>query len=165
VSWPPGASDEEIESLQRDVTMALPFGVKETYLLFNGSDNHWVLGLGYLASLDQVRQIRQMYLDNRQKGQLTSDSHARPPNTIRKMWWNPMWIPILDTAGGSVYCVDLDPTEFGIVGQFIRFSIEEGPIEVLANSFEDYVCRFAEELEKGQYYFDSEEATIKRKSG
>jgi cell wall assembly regulator SMI1 len=48
----------------------------------------------------------------------------------------------------------MDPAEGRKVGQIIDFHNEQGPIQVLATGFREWLTQFATDLEGGNLYFD-----------
>ena len=52
-------------------------------------------------------------------------------------WFNPLWIPFASSGNGDYLCIDLAPTETGVVGQIIEFLNEESERNFISVSFED----------------------------
>ena len=52
---------------------------------------------------------------------------------IRRCYWSQGWIPIARDDDGNMLLCDLDPRDNGMSGQFISWSVDHGPIGVLAS--------------------------------
>lgn len=163
LDWQSGASRSEIAEFESTTHLSLPTDLRVLWELCNGTYPLDVFGNGVLLSLSDSATLKNTLDGIVARGEFAGDDEvAVPIGSIRKVWWSPKWIPVLDTGGGPTFCVDLDPAEGGVKGQFIEVHHATGPIKVLADSLGDFVCYFAEELKKGVYRFDSESCSLKR---
>ena len=158
--WGSPVSDAKIETVEETIMCKLPSDLRDTYRMFNGDNKMWVLPEGYLMDLAEVSLTWKMFKEPVDNG-LFDDSDASPTGPIKQRWWNPKWIPVLHNGGGDYHCVDMDPADDGVTGQFIKFQHETGPSHVLASSFGDYVITFANDLANGKYEFDLEQGAVR----
>ncbi|SDB89510.1 SMI1/KNR4 family protein [Williamwhitmania taraxaci] len=63
---------------------------------------------------------------------------STPVGAIKKMYFNPKWIPVFSDHGGNYIGIDLDPDTNGINGQVIIFGRDEEDMFVLSNSITDF---------------------------
>jgi cell wall assembly regulator SMI1 len=79
------------------------------------------------------------------------DDECEHKDPIQPVWWNAQWIPIGSNSSGDFICLDLNPAPGGNVGQVISYWHTDPDRKVLANSFRDWLTKFADDLESGQY--------------
>ena len=87
---------------------------------------------------------------------------SSPSGPVKRVWWSKKWIPLMHCREGSTFCVDMDPPPNGTQGQIIQFAIETGPSSVLADSFGDWLSKFADDLEAGTYKQDQWGCIVKK---
>lgn len=63
---------------------------------------------------------------------------STPEGAIKKMYFNPKWIPIFSDHGGNYIGIDLDPDTNGIKGQVIIFGRDEEDMFVISNNISDF---------------------------
>lgn len=61
-----------------------------------------------------------------------------PEGKIKKVYFNPRWIPIFSDYSGNFIGIDLDPDCNGIKGQVINFGRDEEKMYVYANELEQF---------------------------
>jgi len=75
---------------------------------------------------------------------------TEPKGPIKPLLWHYHWLPVTDAGNGNFFCVDLDPAPGGVVGQIFWYERVEGPIQVVANGFVEWLERTALDLESGR---------------
>jgi cell wall assembly regulator SMI1 len=148
-----GASDEDIEALERDLGHDLPGDLRTFFALHSGEDR-----LKKVAPLFRFQTLLPAHrngantvfaqwkfnkdCESRAKGQVVESYGGPVRHTVR----HSQWIPIAtDISGNGLYC-DLDPAEDGRVGQIIECNYRQSRIHVVCNSIVELVRRRAEEF-------------------
>lgn len=158
----PGATDEEIQSVESLLGITFPKQVRASYRIHNGSQGHALIGdpdqrTLVLCSLGEIVaewNMLKKYADG-WKEDFEKDAWLEgdgSPILVRVEGWNLRWIPIL-TNNGTHTCLDLAPTPHGKVGQIIKNDPEDGT-QWLAWSWLDFLSTFADDLEAGQYKYE-----------
>jgi cell wall assembly regulator SMI1 len=154
----PGASEDEIQLLERLLGVNLPADIRESYAIHDG--NRYLQSFfpdgGALQSIDRIAQAWLVLADRVSKGLVVYAENVFPEGPIKKTWWNLRWIPIMETGAGDYGCVDLEPANGGHLGQVISFVDEVGPLRVLASSWQEYLSQFADDLEHGRIRYDTQ---------
>ncbi len=146
-----GATDEEICSAEEFMDIKFPDDLKISYRIHNGQrgDSSTLLGEWQLYSLENMKSRWKILKKLFDAGELNAE--ATPIGPVRAEWWNPKWIPITHNGAGDLYCLDLAPAAGGEVGQIITFWHMDEKRERLANSLQDWLQSYAEDLENGRY--------------
>ncbi|MDQ6660084.1 MAG: SMI1/KNR4 family protein [Chloroflexota bacterium] len=153
-----GASEVALAQAEATLGITLPEDFKASYRLHNGGASLFV-GMGEsFFSLERMLGEWSVYQDLKEQesdwaetepGFLTDLGREHPP--IQPVWWHPNLIPFAADGAGNNWCVDLDPTLGGHVGQVIDWDHEDGPSRVLFPSFQALLCQLADDLEAGKY--------------
>jgi cell wall assembly regulator SMI1 len=155
-----GANESALKRLEVVLGTELPDDVKEMYRLHDGTAESGIFPFGYyLSSLEQIRSDWERWRESLVKG-VFRDMRGQPEGPIQNEWWNTRWIPITGNGGGDHDCVDLDPAGGGVVGQIIEFNHETGARCVTARSFHEFLAKFADALQRGEYQYDDEERSL-----
>jgi cell wall assembly regulator SMI1 len=142
-----GATATEIELAEKEMGVKLPTDVKTSYRLFDGSGGISVFPYAHLLySIKEIILHWAEFVQTLRTGVLDSVAinNGQPH---KQFWWHPNWIPLTGNAGGGYFFVDLDPDAGGTVGQIIEFSLDVGPVSVVAPSFYVWLSDFAGALE------------------
>lgn len=145
------ASEEDIVKLEEILGLMLPHDYKTSLRRHNGG--------GYLHnyeyfSTDEVAQKWTELSELKAAGKFDDAVMDLSRETFQQTWWHVAWIPIAD-AFGSLICLDMDPTEKGIVGQVLQHETHaEGPILTRYHSFGEWLNDYKNELYDGQYGLD-----------
>jgi cell wall assembly regulator SMI1 len=164
-----GATEREISELETLIGMQLPNDVKQSYRLHNGNTDGSLFPYGYhLLSIREVVKNWRMLVDaaaDEDPAEMEEMIDVEGP--VKKVWWHAKWIPITGNSGADFRFIDMDPAEGGKVGQVVYFNHEEGPKRLEAASWREYLSRFAEGLEKGEYLYKERDGVVvpKAKSG
>jgi cell wall assembly regulator SMI1 len=78
---------------------------------------------------------------------------ARTIGPVRRVWWNVRWIPIAEDGTGDFVCLDMDPAEGGKPGQLVLYMHDSDERQVIHSSLSEWLCEFADDLERGDYVF------------
>jgi cell wall assembly regulator SMI1 len=152
-----GASQEQIDHLERLVGRPLPGDIRQSYAIHDGAYGLPFAGVfDYLLSLEDIAS----HLATWRETLDLDDPYRAEPNPVgpvKHVWWSMGWVPIVGEGTGDHLCIDLDPAEGGTVGQVFDFAHEYGPTEVLFPSFRAYLERYAASLESGAIRYDPED--------
>lgn len=164
------------ESLaQGDSSFELPASYAASLACHDGQD--WesvtgVLGRWYLLDASAVfrewRDQKEMAECGLYSGAKYNDSRKAAaqahPRINSDYWFNPRWIPIACSRGrnlgGDLICLDMDSPLASQRGQVIMYLTESAERFVLANSFQEWMERIVQDLERGVYRFDSGRGTF-----
>jgi cell wall assembly regulator SMI1 len=163
LSLGPGASGKEISNLESLVGMALPYDVRESLRLHNGTtDLGGVFSYGYyLLTIEEISKAWKEFSKGVKRGVFNGmDDLIEVKGPIKKTWWNTKWIPITGSGGGDFRCIDMDPADNGKIGQIIYFNHEAGPKRVEALSWTEYLSDFADGLENGRFRLNAEGTVV-----
>lgn len=163
-NWPEGladlnapATDKEISELEHHLEIQLPPALRQLLKAHNGQggmagglfDNSEFLSTR--AILDQWKVWKDL-LDSGEFTGVNSD----PQTGVRNDWWNPRWIPITHNGGGDHYCIDLDPTDEGTIGQVITMWHDMGDREIKAASIEEWFENYVKAVLAGRYVYSED---------
>jgi cell wall assembly regulator SMI1 len=126
--------------------------MEQSYKIHDGS---WLLRMFPRGNLHSVQAIEEEWSNWREvldSGAIAGMS-AHPEGPIKPLHWNLRWLPLTTNGGGDHYCADLDPAPGGTVGQIIWFDHEDGPVQVIAKGFAEWLSGYASDLETGRYVF------------
>lgn len=142
----PGASEDDIRSLEAALEMKLPADFIESLKIHDGQPG--IAGDFFDGdSLLPARRIVSAW--NVWRKLVTSDDFddcgAEPDDGIKDDWYNPKWIPFTSDGMGNHLCLDLDPAEGGTPGQVIRVWHDDGERTLVARSFREWLYRFVTE--------------------
>ena len=158
----PGASSQALESFAQLIGEDLPDDFCESYSMHDGG-NFWLAHFGELMSLDNIKGEWKKYKEWQSEGEYAIDGDPlwNPRDLdgpIKPIFWNPKRIFFTDNGGGDHLALDLDPPSDGSRGQVIYHSHEVGPKNCIAISWNEFLGKFADDLESGAYvYIESEE--------
>ncbi len=168
----PGASLEEIETIQNILNIKLPDDYIASCMIHNGQNQEspsltcWgtLLSLGVIsdssfttlcAEWTMLKGVYDEYGINESEGD-------RLDNLVKNFWWIPKWIPITSNGGGDGLCLDLDPGENGTQGQVIEFIHDSGSRKVEAPSFRSWFEQLVNGVEEGSIVYDEEWGLVSR---
>lgn len=147
---PDGVSAEDIEEAEETLEFKIPASVKAFLKVHDGSGDVWMHDLGVFMSLETIMSSWEEEVDLWEDGDNDDLAEPRHPG-IKKNWFNRKWLPILDAWTGDYACIDLSPTKQGKSGQIITWRSDNGPGDVVADSFDEFMKVFVDELHKGYY--------------
>lgn len=124
--------DIEIIDVNFDDYKELSPIVKELYELEKDSYN-WD-EVEFVVYSDKKYEVKRIDFNFNEEIPFTST----PEGAIKKMYFNPKWIPVFSDHGGNYIGIDLDPDTNGTKGQVIIFGRDEEDMFVLSNSITDF---------------------------
>lgn len=141
----PGASDQEIYQAEKSLGIQFPKDVKESYRIHNGQNesiDNLVLG-HQLLSLKEIIRVWKVWKDLSDRNQI---------------YWNSKWIPLISDGTGNEYSLTLSSVGIRNSGQIIfidhEVDLEEAEaVNVIADSFQALMTKFADDLDSGSYTF------------
>lgn len=149
----PGATEAAIQKAEAFLGVEFPEDVKASYRIHNGQSGGSNLIYAWeLLSLERTLEEWQVWQELFAQGEFEF-SESQPRGPIRTYWWNPFWIPLTDNGAGDHHCLDLDPAPGGEVGQIIAVWHNYPDRYVIANSFQTWLEKFADDLQAGKYIF------------
>ena len=148
----PGASPQEMKSIEDLVGAKLPDAFREVYAVHDGQ-----VGVGPPALINwtllpakSIKSEWSLMRDLNARGALSAPAIAEGP--VRAVWWDVNWIPVAGNGSGDFQCLDLDPPDAGRRGQIITFSHTDGRRVVAADSLINWIEACAVEFESGAYH-------------
>lgn len=145
-------ASEGWRTFEQTTALTLPAEARASFAVHDGQDKDAppVFGSWWLLSLEISTQVwselrqTQVVLDR-------ADPAIETAGAVRKRYWNPRWIPVLYDGAGNFLCLDLDPAPGGRRGQIVWFQKGKRRREVVAPSWEAWLTRFADDLERGRW--------------
>lgn len=157
-----GAPAKALAAAEKKLGVRLPEDFKASYRIHDGQSGIAIplMGEWRLLRLDYLLKKWQMMRTLVEGGDF-ADYECKALGPVRPEWFNLKWIPIADNGGGDYWCVDLDPPAKGKLGQIITFWHTASKRERIADSFEQLLSHFADDLERKRYVFKNEEMVKK----
>jgi len=156
----PSASQSEITDLEEHLGVELPLSLKEILLKHNGQDSGVGLffGLQFLSVSGIKSQWDTWYSlkDDGLNEELSDSMSSRPTGFIKALYLNPKWIPLTFDYGGNHIGIDFDPDQQGKIGQIIAFGRDDDQKKLFANSFDEFIALFLEQLSCLKWSIDTD---------
>lgn len=141
-----GTSLEELKKFEKKFNVVLPQEFKALYLENNGETLNKAVLRGYICGLNllPLDKIEKELEFNRKiwkkesNFNLNWDDEIYPPNTIKKVYYNPKWIPFISDLTGNYIAIDLDPDTQGSYGQVINYGADEAFHYVLGENIDSF---------------------------
>ena len=161
----PAATVEEINYLEKQIGCLLPQDVKDLYLTHDGQDSSKP---GYIFGFP-VLSLKDVYLcwkswndlveseDEEGMNSLSEYCESGNDDKVKKLYANPLWIPLTNDWAGNHIGIDLDPGPGGTVGQVINFGRDEDIKFVLADSLKDFIKFINDQIDKRNYIVKEED--------
>lgn len=92
---------------------------------------------------------------------LVAKQESVPPESIRKAYAHPAWIPMVRDWGGNNLAVDLAPGPRGSWGQIILFGRDYDTKYVVSRSWGHFMATLADDLNSGKWYIDEDSQELK----
>lgn len=162
----PGASASDIEALETAFGRRLPEDFRTSLVTHNGERDGWPCKVfadyGAYLSVDRILDIwkqrqeiaRQMSQDEEEPEdpeELIREGVIFVEGPVRPELYLPEWLPIMDCNGDVFWAIDFNPAPGGKPGQVIMVDWEGTTWKVVAESFGDFLSKYATELEAGAY--------------
>ena len=162
-----GCNLEQFLEVEDEIGLKLPQSFKDFYLIHNGQKDEDYFGLFYGVSLLPLNKILEEmrvwngiineYGEEGMKENFDYGQVSFNPDKLKAQYANKKWIPFAIICDNCYLGLDFDPETNGIVGQVINFGREEEQKAVLANSFEEFIDWYIQEIERGNYLVYSED--------
>jgi len=161
------ASDDEIKDVEATVGFQIPIGFKELLKQFDGED-----GESWLALFGNGNQMLscKMIIEQYKIGQEIAEQLYEPDMETVAFWKDriessvifvkgavkplirhPKWLPFTCMNGDVFRYLDFDPAPGGVEGQVIEVDPEGCSYQVLADSLEEALATYADQIESGKY--------------
>ncbi|MCB9672489.1 MAG: ankyrin repeat domain-containing protein [Alphaproteobacteria bacterium] len=79
---------------------------------------------------------------------------------VVRQYWCDAWIPIARDGEGNLLLVDMAPADTGVPGQLVSWSVEQGPIAVLASGITPYLQHLVSRARRGRVRFDKRTGSL-----
>jgi cell wall assembly regulator SMI1 len=146
----PGATDEQLASVERELALALPEDVKAFYRWRNGQNSksydslHWNW---MFMSLERSSDDSQMLSHLKEIGEFPT-----------ALWWHSGWFPFLDSGSGNHLCIDTQGALDGVPGEVLFFDHADAGRTVEHQSFRKWLETLVALWEAGECTFEDEYA-------
>jgi molybdopterin molybdotransferase len=156
-----GAKEKDVLSFEKKTRLKLPDAFKSSLHIHDGQGGEAasLFGGWQLLSLKHILGEWQLMKRLFDEGKLNAP--AKSPPTIKPVWWNTKWIPIAANNLGDLICIDLDPTDKGIVGQIIMFQHMDEQRKLLSNGFEQWLKQYLNDFSSGKFVVSGEQLIFK----
>jgi len=146
-----GAADKsEINQLEEIIESKLPQQLIEFYSFHNGINPNVLAnlfyGINFISISNTIKQISNYETPNDKKPLKYADCEINYSYTFGRKR-----LPIASDNGTCLLCVDLDPIDNGLVGQIIFLDYDYSVAFKLANSIEELLEKFSDDLESEKY--------------
>ncbi len=142
----PGATDTELDDLERAIGRQLPDDVRAFYRwrdgINEGAPAAWSGCPFWNHQPMTVDHIRQCY------GCAIHDWH----DPARPGWWHPAWVPIMANDNSDYLCVDTEGVWTGDRGQIIQYWHDMTMRPVESAGLGEWLVLLVEDLERGQIF-------------
>ncbi|CDL84035.1 SMI1/KNR4 family protein [Xenorhabdus szentirmaii] len=160
----PGATDEELQAFSSELGIELPNEFNELYKWHNGQKMDIFTGPWYgleFLPLERVKREWQIWRnivdDTEVMTALSNDAKSTPPDFVKKVYANKLWIPFAHDSSGNHLGIDLDPGHKGTWGQVISFGRDEERKIVIAPDIMSFVNWMLNELKSGNFNIQVED--------
>ena len=151
----PGASVDDIKSLEKQLGVTLPDAFKASLAVHNGENDGWPCKVfadygAYLSCngiVEEWQQRNHIVRENPDIDRYPSDVIG----PMKSVSFHPAWVPFLNCNGDRVWALDMAPTEGGTPGQVIEIDWEGTYQRVIADSFERFFADYVEAIKSGDF--------------
>jgi cell wall assembly regulator SMI1 len=152
ITFNPGADQASIQAVEAAVGRSLPPEC-QTYLgLLNGERWNSAGAIGNWRLLDTASMVKSWRLMNNLLADGVFGANRNPATpAIKGHWWNPAWIPLVDSGSGHYFCLDLDPNRRGKAGQVMLFLHDSDKRHLIARSLPAWIGQIVADLEQNRY--------------
>jgi len=159
-----GATQEQLEKLERVIGLELPESVKAFYRIHDGQTKGYgpIFGLQLLSINGIIGSWKTWYAlkDDGMNEEFAGRMTSRPAGTIKKFYLNLRWIPFTHDQSGNHLGIDFDPDVKGRLGQIIAFGRDENEKKLIANSFPEFLENYIRQLDQVEWSLDKTGWTI-----
>lgn len=145
------ATERQIETAEKQFGVKLPRVVKDSYLIHDGTKYETLLDGWELLSLKDAANAWKFLKGLHTDGDFGDNDCRTDSEFIKPVWWHERWIPIFYDAAGNYLCADLAPRKGGRRGQIIAYYHDDDKRCLIADSLENHLRDFAENLAANLY--------------
>lgn len=136
----PPATEADVTLLEKAVGINLPQDFVAALRTGNGQSEkfHGIFDGNHFLSIAEIVNnwnIWKMLLE----GGDFDNAKSKPENGIKYGWWNPRWIPFTSNGSGDHFCIDMDPSSEGTVGQIIFVWHDMADRQCVSDSFSTWL--------------------------
>jgi cell wall assembly regulator SMI1 len=153
-----GAAPAMLAKLEAQIQRDLPEALRAFYAIHDGQKSVCPKGLFYslqfmpLARVLESQRLWAELVD--MNDELAYAMSSSPSCHIKPVYANALWIPFAHDQSGNHLGIDLDPDVEGVEGQVIVFGRDENRKRLVAQSFEEFIGIFVEQLEGGNFVIE-----------
>ena len=114
-------------------------------------------GLGIERAVAVSEEMAQRAAQGEFVGRSTALGEDEP---IQRVYWSEAWVPLARDAEGNMLLIDLAPEDSGIEGQLISWSLEQGPLAVLASGLTPFLRHMIVRIRRGGVRYDRRTASL-----
>ncbi|AMV23308.1 transcription antitermination protein NusG [Gemmata sp. SH-PL17] len=140
----PGATDTELDDLERAIGRQLPDDVRAFYRWRGGSEDEYRSECPLWQRPLTLPEIQHQYEECCRFAEADWEDLGHPG------WWHPVWVPIMSNDNGDFLCVDTAGVWTGVRGQIVRFWHEYESRAIEAGSLGDWLRVLVADLERGR---------------
>lgn len=144
----PGISDEELNTLEAKLGVALPEEFNSLHRWRDGQSSRNFKSFYYNYTLMDADDIAETVKVN---NELLEAGDFKLPD-----WWDPRWIPFLSNGSGDNYCIDMAGSFGGVKGQVLEFNHDYESREIHHASFAKWLESVVRGFEEGMLEYDDE---------
>lgn len=157
------ATEAELNAFEVDNNITLPQDFKAFYLKHNGQNagDFGLTDMGEILNLQGIEREWNIWKKLNNENAF-ADSEAKCGEGVQPTWYDNLWIPFTADGNGNHYCLDLNPTSEGNIGQVITLWTDFSRRKVVAPSFEAFLIQYVEDLKNGKFNYDPELTFLER---
>lgn len=166
-AWCEQKAPELVEHFQTvEVDTAMPEAWAEAPEDIKHQLTHWKSGLPFYdyrgLDLDDAIAVAEEMNARAEKGEFVGRSQSRlaTDEPVRRRHWSEGWLPVARDDSGNMLLCDLDPRDNGLPGQFVSWSVEHGPISVLASGITPWLRHFVSNVRRDRVRYDGRRKRI-----
>ncbi len=144
----PGLTDEKVIEFEEALGVSLPPGFKLFYKWKNGQPSESYDSFIFNLTLMPDHEVLEAVQIGKELLECGDFDRAN--------WWSPKWIPFLSNGGGNYYCIDLEGTFSGKVGQILEFLHDDSLRPLVHESLLTWLQTTVKAFEGGLFLYDEQ---------
>lgn len=152
----PPAAPGDITALEDALGQRLPDGLKASLRIHDGMrDRQDIVDYRALIPCKGIASWWRLCTRSQRQDGFDGNPYTRTRKIKNDVRWRDGWIPVLETVGGDLTVLDLDPGPTGTRGQiFPWYNNGATAMRVVADSFPAWLDALAEELVRRRFTLD-----------
>jgi cell wall assembly regulator SMI1 len=141
----PGLTSDDLQAFEQYLGFSVPPTFKQLYGWKNGQRTATFESFQLNQTLMNIEQVKKGYrilTDLLDAGEFKEEH-----------WWSPSWLPFLSSGSGDHFCLDLEGTFTGSVGQIIEFWHGDPARNIVAPSLESWLADYVLLLEQEDWEY------------